>query len=114
MVLLFIPIVGFILYLIFGKKISNRKIFTWDTKSKLGVKKAVQSQLHAIENDEFEFKHPSLIRHRDLYLLHLRNSDATISQDNDVKIFTDGKEKFQALMEDLRQAKDHIHLLYYI
>src|SRR5699024_11403231 len=42
MVLFFIPIVGFFLYLIFGRKLSNQRIFTWDTKSKLGVKTAVQ------------------------------------------------------------------------
>jgi len=114
MVLLFIPIVGFILYLVFGKKISNRRIFTWDTKSKLGVKKAVQSQLNAIERDEFTYRHQSLIAYKDLYLLHLRNNDATLTQDNKVQIFTDGHKKFAALLEDLKKAKDHIHLLYYI
>ncbi|HLR01242.1 MAG TPA: cardiolipin synthase [Virgibacillus sp.] len=114
MVLLFIPIAGFILYLIFGKKISNRRIFTWDTKSKLGVKKAAQGQLHAIENDNFTYKHPSLAYYKDLYLLHLRNNDATLTQDNAVKIFTDGNKKFTALLEDLKKATDHIHLLYYI
>ncbi|HLR14988.1 MAG TPA: PLDc N-terminal domain-containing protein, partial [Bacillota bacterium] len=31
MVLFFIPIVGFILYLIFGRKLNNQRIFTWDT-----------------------------------------------------------------------------------
>lgn len=114
MVLLFIPIAGFILYLIFGKKISNRRIFTWDTKSKLGVKKAVQGQLHAIENDKFTYKRSSLAFYKDLYLLHLRNNDATLTQDNHVQIFTDGHKKFTALLEDLKKATDHIHLLYYI
>ncbi|HLQ70602.1 MAG TPA: cardiolipin synthase [Bacillota bacterium] len=114
MVLLFIPVAGFILYLIFGKKISNRRIFLWDTKSKLGVKKAVQKQLHAIESEEFTYKNESLISYKDLYLLHLRNNDATLTQDNHVKIFTDGHDKFSALIEDLKKATDHIHLLYYI
>lgn len=114
MVLLFIPIVGFFLYLIFGKPISNRRIFTWDTKSRLGVKKAVQSQLRAIEDNTFVFKHKELLEYRDLYYLHLRNDDAIFTQDNKVDIFTDGIEKFNALIHDLKHAKDHIHLLYYI
>lgn len=114
MVLLFIPIAGFILYLIFGKKISNKRIFTWDTKSKLGVKKAVQQQLNTIENDEFMYNNESLIAYKDLYLLHLRNNDAILTQDNKVEIFTDGHKKFSALIEDLKKATDHIHLLYYI
>ncbi|WP_174615002.1 cardiolipin synthase [Virgibacillus ihumii] len=114
MVLLFIPIAGFFLYLIFGKRISSQRIFTWDTKSKLGVKKAVQRQLRAIEENRFSYKNKKLIEFEDLYYLHLRNDDAIFTQDNAVEIYTDGKEKFDALIQDLERAKDHIHLLYYI
>ncbi len=114
MVLFFIPIAGFILYLIFGRKLNNQKIFTWDTISKLGVRKEVESQLRAIEDGEFAFKHEALMQYKDLYYLHLKNNDAIYTQDNDVEIFTDGKEKFTALIKDLEQATDHIHLLYYI
>ncbi len=46
--------------------------------------------------------------------MHLRNDDAIFTQDNSVRIFTDGEEKFAALLEDLDRAEDHIHLLYYI
>ncbi|MFD2629275.1 cardiolipin synthase [Oceanobacillus kapialis] len=114
MVLLFIPIIGFFLYLIFGKPISKRRIFTWDTKSRLGVKKAVQSQLRAIEEERFEFKHKEIAEYEDLVYLHLRNDDAIFTQDNSVDIYTDGEEKFDALIQDLQKANDHIHLLYYI
>ncbi|MDY0404476.1 cardiolipin synthase [Virgibacillus sp. 179-BFC.A HS] len=114
MVLLFIPILGFILYLIFGRKLSTRRIFTWDTKSRLGVKTAVQSQLRQLEENNFEFKDPEIALYKDLYYLHLRNDDAVFTQDNKVKIFTDGREKFRSLIDDLKAAKDHIHLQYYI
>lgn len=114
MVLFFIPVAGFLLYLVFGKSISNRRIFTWDTKSKLGVKRAVQAQLRAIEEDEFNLKDVRLEKYEDLFYLHLRNNDAIFTQDNEVDIFTDGEEKFDALIKDLESARDHIHLLYYI
>lgn len=114
MVLFFIPIAGFIIYLIFGRKISNKKIFIWDTKSKLGVKKEVQSQLRAIEEKKFIFRKAKLVEYKDLYYLHLKNNDAILTQDNKVTIFTEGKDKFAALLQDLEHAKDHIHLLYYI
>ncbi|MEN1967550.1 cardiolipin synthase [Lentibacillus sp. N15] len=114
MVLLFIPIVGFVLYLIFGKTISKQRIFTWDTKSRLGVKKAVQSQIKALEEDKFVFKHPAIAAYKDLYFLHLRNDDAIFTQDNRVSIYTDGMEKFTALLNDMEDATDHVHLLYYI
>jgi len=114
MVLLFIPIAGFFVYLIFGKPISNRRIFTWDTKSRLGVKKAVQSQLRALEEETFDFKQQSAVEYEDLVYLHLRNDDAIYTQDNTIDIYTDGKKKFDALIQDMERAEDHIHLLYYI
>jgi cardiolipin synthase A/B len=112
MVLLFVPVAGFFLYLIFGRRLSGKRIFTWDAKAKLGVKKIVQSQLRAIENDEFIFN--QLEEYKDLYYLHLRNDDAIFTQDNDVEIFVHGSAKFQSLLDDMEKAKDHIHLLYYI
>ncbi|KAB8125785.1 cardiolipin synthase [Gracilibacillus oryzae] len=114
MVLTFIPIFGFFLYLIFGRKLSNKTIFTWDTKSKLGVKTAVQHQLRDIESNNFQVNDESMHEYEDLFYLHLRNNDAIFSQDNDVKIFTDGNRKFNALIEDIEKAKDHVHLVYYI
>lgn len=114
LVLTFIPILGFILYLIFGRKLSNKKIFTWDTKSKLGVKTAVQHQLREIESNEFFINDPGMYEYKDLFYLHLRNNDAIFTQDNDVNVITDGNRKFAMLLEDIEAATDHIHLLYYI
>lgn len=114
MVLLFIPIAGFILYLIFGKPISNRRIFTWDKKSRMGIKTVVQSQLRALEEKNFIFKQGELHDYGDLVYLHLRNDDAIFTQNNAVEIYTDGAEKFEALIRDMQRARDHIHIQYYI
>jgi len=114
MVLFFIPVVGFFLYLIFGRRLSGQKIFTWDTKSKLGVRAAVHKQLKSLENDTFSLRQKSLMKYKDLYYLHLRHNDAIFTQNNEVQLFTDGKDKFTSLINDLKSAKDHIHLLYYI
>ncbi len=114
MVLFFIPVLGFILYLIFGRSLTNRKIFTWDTKSRLGVEQAVNKQLSIIEEDRLPFKQEVLRQYKDLYYMHLKHNDAIYSQNNLVDLFTDGKDKFSALINDLENAKDHIHLLYYI
>ena len=39
---------------------------------------------------------------------------AVLSGNNRIRLFVDGNEKFQSLLEDLRAAKEHIHLEYYI
>src|SRR5690625_4231686 len=114
MVLFFIPILGFLLYLLFGRKLSHRRIFTWYTKSRLGVEKAVQKQLKIIETDRLQFKQEMLKQYKELFYLHLKHNDSIYSKNNCVDLFTDCTEKFTSLIKDLEQAKDHIHLLYYI
>lgn len=42
------------------------------------------------------------------------NDGAILTQDNEVELFVDGHEKFDALIADIEKAKDHIHLIYYI
>lgn len=113
LVITFIPIFGFFLYLIFGRKLSRKKLFIWDNKSKLGVKKAVENQLQLL--DEGSFPIPELYQDNiDLFYLHLRNNDAILTQENEVEIFNDGQAKFDQLIKDLIAAEDHIHIQYYI
>ncbi|UOQ45238.1 cardiolipin synthase [Halobacillus salinarum] len=114
MVLLFLPIAGFILYLIFGRRLSHKEIFTWDKKSRLGLLAAVQEQLRGIKENTLEVQHEDIVPYEDLIYMHLKNNDALLTQNNEVEVFTDGQKKFHALMEDIENAQDHIHLLYYI
>src|SRR5699024_1323154 len=55
MVLFFIQILGFFLYLLFGRKLS-KNIFTWDTKSRLGVEREVQKQIEVLKQDKLTYK----------------------------------------------------------
>ncbi|KKE79926.1 cardiolipin synthase [Bacilli bacterium] len=114
MVLLFIPILGFILYLIFGRSLYRKRIFTWDRKTWIAFRKSVKDQMGVFHNHQFRFNNPNMQEYSDIAYLHLRNDDAVLTQDNNVQIFTDGKEKFDSLIEDLEKAEDHIHLQYYI
>ncbi|WP_156290155.1 cardiolipin synthase [Oceanobacillus salinisoli] len=114
MVLLFIPVLGFVLYLIFGRTLNKKRIFTWDNKSRSEVKKVVQQQLQAIKEKRLDFFNKEMEDYASIAYLHLRNDEAVFTQDNDVQIFTDGLEKFDALLNDMEHAKNHIHLQYYI
>ncbi|KHD86439.1 cardiolipin synthase [Heyndrickxia ginsengihumi] len=114
LVLSFLPVVGFILYLILGQNLSRRKIFDWKVQEKVGIKEISEYQISLLKNNSFPFHDERTIQYKDLIYMLLMNDGAILSQDNHVDIFTDGKEKFQALFEDIRNAKDSIHLVYYI
>lgn len=114
MVLFFIPIVGFIAYLLLGRKLRKKHLFRWEGRNKIGIDKLIDYQIDAIEKGTFDFKLDDAMQYKDLINMHLRNNHAVLTQDNAVQIFNDGEAKFQALIEDLEHAKDHIHIQYYI
>src|SRR5699024_3646570 len=114
MVLFFIPILGFLLYLFIGRRLKDKRMFTLDTKSRLGIERSVKEQLEIIQNDQLPFKQKVLAPYKELFTLHVKNNDAIYSQNNKVDLFTDGREKFESLIADLEKAEHHIHLLYYI
>ncbi|WP_099222625.1 cardiolipin synthase [Listeria costaricensis] len=114
LVLTFVPIVGFIIYLIFGRKLSNKKIFDWKGQEKIGIKESTANQIDLIRHKEFPFSDTNVKKHRDLIYLLLVNDGAILTQDNEVETYIDGHEKFDALIKDMENATDHIHLIYYI
>ncbi|MDZ5472616.1 cardiolipin synthase [Bacillus sp. 31A1R] len=114
LVLLFIPGLGFILYLIFGQNLSRRKMFLWEDRKKIGIDELIHRQIQDLNSGQFLFRNEIEKFNRDLIYMHLINNDAVLTQDNSVKIFTDGQEKFNSLINDILAAEDHIHLQYYI
>ncbi|WP_301108510.1 cardiolipin synthase [Sporosarcina sp.] len=114
LVLFFIPIFGFLIYLLLGRQLREKHLFRWEGRNKIGIEKLIDYQLVAIEDESFEFLKTDTEDYYDMIYLHLKNNHSVLTQDNDVQIFADGKEKFEALIEDLENAKDHIHIQYYI
>lgn len=114
LVLFFVPLLGFILYLIFGQNLSRKRLFDWDGVDKIGIEHLISGQIESLRDEGFRFPDPVAEKNRDLIYLHLINNEAVLTQDNRVGMFTDGKEKFKALLRDIERARDHIHLQYYI
>ena len=69
LLLYFIPILGFVMYLIIGQDFHKSRMF---------------------------------------------KAKAVLTDNNDIRVYTDGKEKFRALIEEMKQAKRYIHMQYYI
>ncbi|MCZ8541147.1 cardiolipin synthase [Psychrobacillus psychrodurans] len=114
LVLFFIPILGFGIYLLFGRKLRKKTLFRWEGKNKIGIDKLIEFQMEAIEDDSFDFRLDDAMHYKELIVMHLHNNQAVLTQDNKVEIFIDGREKFDALIRDIEHAKDHIHIQYYI
>ncbi|MFJ8237713.1 cardiolipin synthase [Ureibacillus sp. NPDC094379] len=114
LVLFFLPLVGFILYLMLGRQLRKKHLFRWEGSKDIGIDKLISYQLEALEENNLEFQSLHVENHKELIQLNLKTSKAVLTQDNDVKIYDDGAEKFESLIEDILLAKDHIHIQYYI
>ncbi|GKX31119.1 major cardiolipin synthase ClsA [Vallitalea longa] len=112
--MIMVPGIGFIFYLIFSQNISKRKIFKYTSEESKLYKSILNEQRKEFENHSFKFNDKSMANYTDMILFHNKLSESFYSQNNDIDIITDGKQKFQVLFEELKKAKNHIHIAYYI
>jgi cardiolipin synthase A/B len=114
LVLFFIPILGFVMYLLLGQNLSRKHLFQWDDFKKTGFGKVYETQLTELRSDQFYYRNKATKDSKDLIYMHLINNQALLTEDNSVEIFTDGKEKFDQLFKDIKGARNYIHIQYYI
>jgi len=114
LVLVLIPVGGFILYLFFGQNYRKQKMFSrkgLGDQKWLGVMSEDQKQWLAKKEILSEVE---LARNRHIMTLLLNNSKALLARHNRVNVLHDGEQTFKAIFEAIENAKDHIHLEYYI
>ncbi|MFI3177129.1 MAG: cardiolipin synthase [Eubacteriales bacterium] len=108
-----LPIIGFFFYLLVGTDTRKRKIFkTKEITDRF--QEAIKGQELVIQSKEIELTNPNMREYSDLVYYNLESSSAIFSADNSVEHIVDGREKFHRLMEDVKNAKDYIHMEYYI
>lgn len=113
LLLYFIPIVGFFLYLVIGHDYHKSKMFRIkEVEDELNG--AIKKQENRIFNNEFSITDERVREYSDLVLFNLETSSAIYSEDNKVKVFTDGNAKFDDLIEEMKKATKFIHIQYYI
>ena len=113
MLLFFIPMLGFVFYLLLGQNMRKRRRFRMKEVED-HMSEAIRQQEYQIKTRELGSLDTEIESYTDLIMYNLENSGAMLTNDNDIDIFVDGNEKFDALIEDLRQAQYFIHIQYYI
>lgn len=113
LVLYFLPVVGFLLYLLLGQNMHKKRMFRI---------KEIEDQLNSqIRNQSEELKTEISLTesyrsksYQELVYYNLNTSGMIYTNDNEVTIYTDGHKKFEALIESMKKAKKYIHMQYYI
>ncbi|MFP5110939.1 cardiolipin synthase [Bacillaceae bacterium C204] len=105
------PLVGFIFYLLFGRNYRKEKMF----RKKYFLDKQAFLTVEGDEDPRNDEKISLLGEHQGkLFTLAQKLGNSPISFDTATKILTNGEETFQHIIEQLKRARHHIHLEYYI
>lgn len=113
LVMYFIPLFGFLLYMVLGQNYHKVKMFkTKEIEDALNG--AIKEQEDHIFRNEFELSDERIKAYSDLVLYNLQTSRAIYSDDNKVQIFRDGNDKFEDFIREIQNAKSFIHIQYYI
>ena len=109
LVLVFIPAIGVILFYFFGQ--DNRKIKHVSTKYYKHVKDIKDLSFDSLlKSSETQLNNETIVLSR----LLAKTNNSAILKGSKIKIFTEGNDKFEALIEDIEAAKHHIHIEYFI
>lgn len=114
LVLVALPVVGIVFYLFFGQEYRKKKMY-----SKKGLyyleklRKQTQAQLKQLPQN-YLFFDENIQSKKHLINLLLANSNALLTDSNEIIILKNGNEAFPAMFEAIEGAKNHIHLEYYI
>ncbi len=111
--LVFLPGVGFLLYAFFGRGIDEESILKL-TVEDLEDFETIETR---VEQDALEISGwvmPPLPLNSQKLVRYLdKTQQSPFTRGNQVKIYTDGREKFKYLIEDILKAEDTIHIEYY-
>lgn len=105
-VLLLLPVVGLIFYIIFGRNITNTRMISRRNRRRLRRKESyakVNLQQQGLELGSIQ-----------LIQLTRTLAGAQFYPGNHLKIFTNGHDKFEALIRDINEAHSFVNIQYYI
>jgi len=113
LVLILMPFIGLVLYLNFGRNFRKVKIFSRKGLTDLvRIEELSQNQIKDLSG--ITSNHQGILVKSNIIKLLLNNSKALLTAKNKVNILQNGTATFSAILEALSEARDHIHLEYYV
>lgn len=110
MTLVFLPGLGFILYAFCGRGIDRETVYLFSEQHQ----KRIREINEMIEKNNQYYPPKTYPYEADLLKQYFAGMDESpLTRGNHVEFFTDGEQKFSHLFEDIRKAKDNVHVEYY-
>lgn len=111
LVLVFIPVVGFIAYMFIGRKLPHKRLDKIKEQEQIEISEAIAEQREELLShtpaDDITKSAKSMVT------LFQNSDDALLTRQNRVKIFTEGTSLFHSILQDIEKATSSVHIEFY-
>ncbi|MEC3878696.1 cardiolipin synthase [Parapedobacter sp. 10938] len=114
LIIVFIPIVGVIIYYLFGQKFRKIKVFRVQDRERHARLVRFWEQLSPLMDANLVVLKQSIGQLSRVFTFLKNQQVAPPTLHNEVRLLINGEQKFPALIEAIKSAQHHIHLEYYI
>ncbi len=110
----FVPFIGMGFYFFFGINYRNRKMYSKKLIENTDTAKRLREELYHYTKQIFDESDAVLQDNKELAYMLLKDSMSPLTANNSVKLLVNGEIKFPEVLKALAEAKNHIHIEYYI
>ena len=114
LVLFFLPVLGFIVYLFFGRLLKDKNFYNLSEEEQSYHSRQINSQIERIQSGAAEYDDELLKKHKQLLIMNLQASRSLISFYNDMNVLSEGVQKFDTMIGDIGNAQEEVNIQYYI
>lgn len=112
LVLLLLPVVGFIIYAFLGRKLPQRRLERIKSETQLKLQQAFERQRAQFQNMP-KMRHSTVKTYWRTIMLFQSLDSAFLTRHNKVDVFAEGNKFFRQLFNDIEDAEKSIHLEFY-
>ncbi len=111
---IFVPFAGIIFYFLFGINYRTRKMYSKKLIDNDELSARLNKQIYQYSRKTLDESDAAVQSNKELAFMLLKETLSPLTANNSVKILVNGENKFPEVLKALKEAKNHIHLEYYI
>jgi cardiolipin synthase len=111
---IFVPFAGMIFYFFFGINYRNKKMYSKKIFQNDEMAARLKEDLYHNSKQVFDESDAAVQGNKELAYMLLKDTISPLTAHNKVKLLLNGENKFPEVLAALKEAKNHIHIEYYI
>ena len=111
---IFVPFAGMAFYLTVGVNYRNRRMYSKKLIENNEMSEKLRERVYRYSKQTLNLSDATVQDHEELATMLLRDNLSPLTSNNAVKLMLNGENKFPDVLQALKDAKNHIHIEYYI